>query len=49
MGRVFKAVWGDLRELSGEAALERRMCGCRDAKAVKAAMTEQLDGVQRCC
>lgn len=50
---TLKAIWGFLRELVGETALERRMqaCGCASdpKKAVEAAMNDQFDGVRRCC
>lgn len=42
----WKPLWQFLRELSGEAALERRMrCGCE----AKVALTETFEGTQRCC
>lgn len=51
--RLLKTLWSYLRELSGEAALERRMaCQCqRDPrKAYEAAVTEQFgSGPHRCC
>ncbi len=52
-----RALWACLRELSGEAALERRMraCACSQAaplprgEAVKQAWTEAFDQPHRCC
>jgi hypothetical protein len=49
---TLQAAWRFLRELSGEAALERRMarCGCCDPReAAKQALSEQFEGTQRCC
>jgi hypothetical protein len=45
MRRWLALAWQFLRELSGEAALERRMraCGC-----AKAALSAEADG-PRCC
>lgn len=50
-------LWAFARELSGEAALERRMraCGCAQGAAepgpdaVKHAWSEAFDRPQRCC
>ena len=44
----FSAAWQFLRELSGEAALERRMRAHDPACAAKAAMSEAADH-PRCC
>lgn len=43
-------LWAFLRELSGEAALERRMraCSC-EREAVKQAWREAFDHTHRCC
>ena len=53
MSRAWRVIWGFLRELSGEAALERRMaCQCQGdrRKAYEAAVTEQFgSGAHRCC
>jgi hypothetical protein len=53
MRRVLQAVWGFLRELSGEVALERRMacqCATNPKQAYEAAVSEQFGpGVNRCC
>ncbi|HEY9724669.1 MAG TPA: hypothetical protein V6D47_21890 [Oscillatoriaceae cyanobacterium] len=52
MKRVLAAVWAYLRELSGEAALERRMgdCSCKSRReAVTHALKERFEGTQRCC
>lgn len=52
MRRWLKGVWAFLREVSGEAALERRMagCGCQNRReAVKSALVERFEGTQRCC
>jgi hypothetical protein len=53
MIRVLKSFWGFLRELSGEAALERRMacqCATDPKQAYEAAVSEQFGaGVNRCC
>jgi hypothetical protein len=45
------AAWQLLRELSGEAALERRMaqCSCEGPEAVKAAWQAAFGGIHRCC
>jgi hypothetical protein len=46
-------VWGFIRELSGEAALERRMagqCACSRREAYEKAVSEQFGaGPHRCC
>lgn len=45
------ALWQALRELSGEAALERRLqhsCSCHN-DAIKEAWEERFGGVHRCC
>lgn len=53
MRRVWRRVWNYLRELSGEAALERRMacqCATDPQKAYEAAVSEQFGaGSHRCC
>ena len=53
--RHLARLWAFARELSGEAALERRMraCGCAaeapDAQRVKRAWCEAFDRPHRCC
>ncbi|MNS84336.1 hypothetical protein D3C72_1181580 [compost metagenome] len=53
MTKWLKTLWAALREISGEAALERRMaCQCATTRrqAYEAAVTEQFGaGVNRCC
>jgi hypothetical protein len=53
MSRFWRTLWSALKEISGEAALERRMaCQCADnrRKAYEAAVTEQFgSGPHRCC
>jgi len=48
---LFAAIWQALRELSGEAALERRLqrsCHCQK-DAIKEAWEERFGGIHRCC
>lgn len=53
MKKLLTTLWAALRELSGEAALERRMacqCAATRKQAYEAAVTEQFgSGVNRCC
>lgn len=51
MRRWLSAAWQFLRELSGEAALERRMasCSCQGPEGVKAAWEAAFGGIHRCC
>ena len=47
MKALLSRIWHFLRELSGEAALERRMAGCG---CFKRAVTEAYEGnPHRCC
>jgi hypothetical protein len=50
---LFAALWRFVRELSGEAALERRMarqCACDPREAYEKAVAEQFGaGPHRCC
>lgn len=44
--------WAVVREVSGEAQLERRMratCACEGPDAVKAAWEAAFGGIHRCC
>jgi hypothetical protein len=53
MRKLLSTLWAALRELSGEAALERRMacqCATNRQQAYEAAVTEQFgSGAHRCC
>lgn len=49
MRRWLRAAWQFLRELSGEAALERRMQAHQGPCAVHAAMSEACGNKSRCC
>lgn len=53
MRQLLKSLWAALREISGEAALERRMacqCAATRKQAYEAAVTEQFgSGAHRCC
>ncbi|MFN3429136.1 MAG: hypothetical protein ACK46X_04185 [Candidatus Sericytochromatia bacterium] len=53
MRRLLRTLWAALREISGEAALERRMacqCAASRKQAYEAAVTEQFgSGAHRCC
>lgn len=53
MTQWLSTLWAALREISGEAALERRMtcqCAANRQQAYEAAVTEQFgSGAHRCC
>jgi hypothetical protein len=55
MRRLLRSLWAYLREVSGEAALDRQLRACMNhghadqRRAVEAAFQEKYEGAQRCC